>query len=98
MVDIERLYNDLHQEYCNVVDELEKYKDKLIPKFNIGEKLFAVNIKDKNVVEISVDEIVLNRFGIAYRNYASETEMYQFPEQYCFQTVLDAHNSLAQNK
>jgi Holliday junction resolvasome RuvABC DNA-binding subunit len=54
------------------------------PKYNLRQKLFAVQIIDKKILEIDVDEIVINIFGIAYRNFVSETEMYQFPEKYCF--------------
>ena len=93
-VEINELYNELCEKYAATATELEYYKDKAIPKYNVGDKLHALNIKEKKIIKLVVDEIITNRFGIHYREYLNETELQQYPEQYCFDNILDAEISL----
>ena len=93
---ISALYNELNDRYSATEAELIKYKDTFCPKFGCGDKLFVVDVNNKDVKTLSVDEIIINKFGVHYREYVSELEFKQFPEQFCFDIEKDANLALQQ--
>lgn len=93
---ISELYNELNDRYSATEAELIKYKDSFCPKYSYGDKLFAVDINAKEVKPLKVDEVIINKFGVHYREYVSETEFNQFPEQFCFDLEQDANLALEQ--
>lgn len=97
-VDINELYNEMCEKYTAVVAELEYYKDKFVPKYNVAEKLFAIDIREKKIVNLNVDEIVINNFGVHYREYVGENGLIQYPEQYCFNKSEEAEKYLNELK
>lgn len=78
---------------------MENEKIVFVPKFNCGEKLFAVDLSNYKIIDIDVDEICINKlFGVAYRNFKGMDEFYQFPESVCFQNKEDAEEFLNESK
>ena len=74
---------------------MENEKVVFVPKYNCGDKLFAVDFMKNEIIEIDVDEICINKLsGIAYRNFKGMDKFYQFPENLCFLNVEDAENYL----
>lgn len=91
---IKELYNDLNNKYAQAEEQLIEFSKKPVPKFEIGDNLFVVNLSKKDIERLKVDEIVANRFGIAYREFVSEVELKQFPEMLCFKQDSEAQNYL----
>lgn len=101
MENLEEKYEQLKQMFQEAIEknakldeEVEKYKYKVIPMFSIGQELFCVKVKEKEVVSLKVDEITINKFGIAYREYISENEFKQFPETLCFANKIEANENM----
>lgn len=93
---ISELYNELNDRYSATEAELIRYKDGFYPKYSYGDKIFVLDINARDVKPLKVDEAIINKFGVHYREYISETEFKQFPEQFCFDTEQDASLALEQ--
>ena len=105
MENLEEKYNELKIRFHEIVEKnamldekLEKYNYKIIPAFSVGQELFCLNAKKREIVPLKVDEIIINKFGVAYREYTSETEFKQFPEVLCFENKIDANESLSKTE
>ena len=78
---------------------MENEKVVFVPKYNCGDKLFAVDVAKKEIIEIDVDEICISKlFGVAYRYFKGVEEFYQYPENVCFLNAEDAENCLKKTK
>lgn len=93
-IDFEKLYNELSQKYSDTLNELEDYKLKIIPKFNVGQKIYAIHPQIQTPLEILVDTIEISKFGIYYIEYVSETELKRMPELFCFDNLTEAKDKL----
>jgi hypothetical protein len=69
-----------------------------LPKHELMQKLWVADLSNNKIQTISVDEIVINAFGISYRNYVGEESMYQFPERFCFANEKEVQDFLRKNK
>ena len=85
------MYNEVVNENAKINEELEQYKLKVVPKYSIAHELFAIDIVKHDILKLKVDEIIIDKFGISYREYISETEFKQFPERFCFLNKIDAN-------
>lgn len=74
--------------------QLEEYKHKLVAKYQIDQELFCLDIKKHEIFPLKVNEVIINKFGVAYREYVSETEFKQYPEILCFANKIDANEYL----
>lgn len=79
---LEQMYNEVVDYNTKLENELETYKLKSIPKYDIKQKLYCLD-QNKNIVTLTVDEIVISKLGIFYREYKSENDFIQFPENLC---------------
>lgn len=93
-LDFEKLYNELSQKYSDTLNELEDYKLKVIPKFNIGQKIYAIHPQNETPLEIMVDSIEISKFGIAYIEYVNEKEIKCMPELFCYDNLTEAKENL----
>lgn len=93
-VDFEELYNELSQKYSDTLDELENYKLKIIPKFNVGQKIYAIHPQIQEPLEILVDAIEISKFGINYIEYVDEKTIKRMPELFCFDNLTEAKEKL----
>lgn len=93
-MEIKDLCDELNAKCLKLEDELAEYKFKVCPKFLCGQKLYCADIVGKAVVELTPNEIAINKFGVNYREYISETELKQFNEIFCFEDLDSANNAL----
>lgn len=78
------LYNELNDKFAQCEEELIKYKSKFVPKYELKDKLFFLNVATREVESLVVDEIGITKLGVFYREFTSETELRQIPETLCF--------------
>ena len=88
------LYNDLNDRFSAQEQELVRYKDNFCPKFKYGDKLWALNGQKQEIEVLKVDEIIINKFGVHYREYVDEKSFKQFPEQFCYESKEIADTKL----
>lgn len=88
-ISIEELYNELNNKCSKMEDQLFEMSKKVIPMYRVGDILVCVD-KDKKTCSLTVDEIIITKLGVSYREYLSETEFKQFPEFRCFSCEGDA--------
>lgn len=88
------LYNELNDRYSAQELELVRYKDNFCPKFKYGDSLWVLNNQKGEIDRIKVDEIIINKFGVHYREYISESDFKQFPEHLCYENKELADTAL----
>ena len=105
MEDLEEKYARLKQlleEYveknAELADALAGYQSKDVPKYGIGQELFCLDVPKHEIYSLKVEEIIINKFGIAYREYVKEDSFKQFPEHLCFLNKIEANETLIKNK
>lgn len=91
MVDLKDLCEKLNNENAQLEEQLLRYKSfGFIPKLHISDKGYTVDTKENKVIEFSVDEIFVNKLGIFYKEYLSETDLRIVPDTFCFTSEQEA--------
>lgn len=89
MVDLEKKFNELAEEYNRVVTALEFYETRVCPIYHVGEKIFVYKMNEKKVDNFKIDEIVINKSGVSYIEYINDKEFNIYPESFCFSNLID---------
>lgn len=92
--ELEKLCDELNNQCAQLEDKLSFYEENNCPKFRVKNNLFIVNITEKKIETLKVDEIIINLYGIHYREYLNEESFKQFPEQFCFKEENEAKKYL----
>lgn len=95
MADLNELYNELNNQNAKLEEQLLRYRNYgFIPKLHVKDWGYTLNIKDNKVEQFQVDEIVLDMFGLTYREYISESEFRVVPDDLCFTNEQEATKAL----
>lgn len=97
-LDFEALYNELSQKYSDMLAKLETYQLKVIPKFNVGQTIYAAHPDNEGPLEITIDSIEISKFGVSYTEYVDETTIKHMPELFCFDNLNEAKEKLIEIK
>lgn len=92
--DFEKLYNELSQKYSDVLSKLETYELKVIPKFNVGQTIYAIHPSNENPLELVVDSVEITKLGIFYNEFVDEKTMKHMPELFCYDNLTEAKENL----
>lgn len=92
---LKQMYNELNDRFISTEEEVLRYRAKRVPRFEAGEKIYCVNTKDKKIVTLKIDEVIIDKFGISYREYINEKEFRQFPELFSFCDKDEANQYVA---
>lgn len=87
-----QLYNDLFIKYDEVIDKLEDYETRIIPKFRLKQKVYAYNRVDKKIISFIIDEIRISMLGIFCVQFEDKDSFIIYNEQECFTTILEAES------
>lgn len=97
-LDFETLYNELSQKYSDTLAELETYQLKVVPKFNVGQTIYAVHPDNEEPIELKIDSIEISKFGVSYTEYVDETTIKHMPELFCFDNLNEAKEKMGEIK
>jgi len=95
---LKQLLDEYVNKNAELADALAEYQSKDVPKYGVGQELFCLDMAKHEIYSLKVEEIIINRFGIAYREYVSEDSFKQFPEHLCFLNKIEANETLVKNK
>lgn len=91
MVDLKDLCEKLNNENAQLEEQLLRYKNfGFIPKLRVSDKGYTVDLKDNKIITFNIDEIFLNKLGIFYKEYLSETDLRIVPDALCFTSEQEA--------
>lgn len=93
-INFEKLYNEISKENSELKEKLEEYEFKVFPKFNIGQKIYAVHPNNDEPLEIRIDVIEISKLGVAYIEYVDEQNIKRMPELFCFGTKAEAEYNM----
>lgn len=93
-LDFEKLYNELSQKYSDTLEKLETYELKVVPKFNVGQTIYAIHPANEEPLELVVDSIEITKLGIFYNEFVDENTMKHMPELFCYDNLTEAKENL----
>ena len=92
--DFEKMFNELSQKYSDTLSELETYQHKIVPKFNVGQTIYAAHPRNVEPLKIVVDRIEISKMGVSYTEFVDEKSMKHMPEMFCFDNLTEAKENL----